>query len=38
MGRVDAVLKEFGPMISGKLAALLEKKYAISNEAARKAV
>lgn len=38
MGRVEGVLREFGPMISGKLAALLEKKYAISNEAARKAV
>lgn len=38
MGRVEGVLKEFGPMISGKLATILEEKYGISNEAARKAV
>ena len=38
MGRVEEILKINGPMLSGKLAFILEQKYSISNEAARKAI
>lgn len=38
MGRVEDILKSQGPMLSGKLAAILENKYLISNEAARQAI
>lgn len=38
MGRVEEILKINGPMLSGKLAFILEQKYSISNQAARKAI
>lgn len=38
MGRVEEILKNNGPMLSGKLATEMEKIYSISNEAARKAI
>lgn len=36
MDRVEEILKKDGPMLSGALANRLERKYAISNTAARK--
>ena len=38
MGRVEEILKKYGPMLSGKLANILEKNHSISNEAARQAI
>lgn len=38
MGRVEEILKMNGPMLSGRLASILEQEYSISNEAARKAI
>ena len=38
MGRVEEILKKYGPMLSGELASILEKKYGINNDAARKAI
>ena len=38
MDRVEEILKKDGPMLSGALANRLERKYAISNTAARKAI
>ena len=38
MDRVEVILKNNGPMLSGKLAKELEKIYSISNETARKAI
>lgn len=38
MNKVEELLKKNGPMISGDLARLYEKKYGVSNEAARKAI
>ena len=38
MDRVEEILKKEGPMLSGALASRLERKYAISNTAARKAI
>ena len=38
MRRVVESLKKYGPMLSGNLAAILEREYLISNETARKAI
>lgn len=38
MGRVDKILKKYGPMLSGKLATILKQDYLISDEAARQAI
>lgn len=38
MGRVEEILKKYGPMLSGKLANILGKNHSISNEAARQAI
>ena len=35
MRRVVESLKKYGPMLSGNLAAILEREYSISNETAR---
>lgn len=38
MNRIEILLKQYGPMLSGDLAKKYEKKYNASNEAARKAI
>ena len=38
MGRVEEILEIKGPMLSGKLASILEQEYSMSNEAARQAI
>ena len=38
MGRVEEILEVKGPMLSGKLASILEQEYSMSNEAARQAI
>ena len=38
MDKVEKVIKEQGPMLSGDLAIILEKQYNMSNDAARKAI
>ena len=38
MDKVERVIKEQGPMLSGDLAIILEKQYNMSNDAARKAI
>ena len=38
MNRIEMLLKQYGPMLSGNLAKIFEKKYNASNEAARKAI
>lgn len=38
MNRIEILLKEYGPMLSGNLAQKYEKKYNTTNEAARKAI
>ena len=38
MNKVESLLKNYGPMISGELAKLYEQKYSASNDAARQAI